>query len=56
MTKAEQMILEYKLNQQKYEQKSIQQKDYAMCYICGAIAALVAVGLGIFLWRSKEVA
>ena len=56
MTKAEQMIQEYKASQQKQEQKPVQQKDYTMCYICGIITTLAAIGLSIFLWKSKEVA
>ena len=57
MTKAEQMIQEYKLSQQKHiENQQPIQKNYAIYYICGTIAALTVVGLSIFLWRNKGVA
>ena len=56
MTKAEQMIQEYKASQKKYEPKYAAKKDYTVYYVCGAIAAVITVGLGIFLWNSKGVA
>ena len=56
MTKAEQMIQEYKLSQQKHTENQPIQKNYAIYYICGAITALTVVGLGIFLWKNKGVA
>ena len=60
MTKAEQMIYEYKMKNQptmnRYEPKHAAKPNYTPYYIVGAVAAVLATGLGVFFWKTREVA